>query len=127
MHSIASMFTGGIIINAKDRKFINFDLDDKALRAAYPKASYKQAWGDIQKFMLKNGFEHRQFSGYTSVQPMSKLKVSRLFSKMRKELPWLNEDNVIKEIDVSNIGDTFSYKHMFNKKYIVREKDITIN
>ena len=38
------------------RKAINFDLNDNLLKKYYPSKSYKNAWRDIKKFLLKNDF-----------------------------------------------------------------------
>jgi len=108
----------------KIRKAINFDLDDNILKAVYPKPkSYKRAWGDIAKFMRENGFIHRQYSGYESVEPITQIKVNKLIKKMIKALPWLTKNGVIQQIYVTDIGETYSLKHLFEKD-IVQEKDI---
>ncbi len=46
------------------RKAVNFDLNDNLLKKYYPSKSYKNAWRDIKKFLLKSNFAHRQYSGY---------------------------------------------------------------
>ena len=38
------------------RKAVNFDLNDNLLKKYYPSKSYKNAWRDIKKFLLKNDF-----------------------------------------------------------------------
>lgn len=60
------------------RKQITFDLRQAALKQFYPKKPlslnpqhYKKAYRDIQRFMEKNGFEHRQYSVYTSIEKLS--------------------------------------------------------
>ena len=53
------------------RKAVNFDLNDNLLKQYYPSKSYKNAWRDIKKFLLKSNFEHRQYSGYVSNSAMS--------------------------------------------------------
>ncbi|MCL2018140.1 MAG: hypothetical protein FWG70_00130 [Oscillospiraceae bacterium] len=106
----------------KIKKAINFDLDDKALKAAYPKpSSYKRAWGDIKKFMLQNGFTHRQYSGYESIEQMTQAKVFTIIKKMKKALPWLTKDGVIRQIDVTDIGEAYSLKHLFEKDSAKKE------
>jgi virulence-associated protein VapD len=64
------------------RKQITFDLSDKKLEIFYPKSKFtitpkyhNKAWGDISRFMKKNGFEHRQRSVYASLNPMSRAEV----------------------------------------------------
>ena len=106
------------------KKAINFDLDDKALQIAYPKLSYKHAWDDIKKFLLDNGFEHRQNSGYTSVNPMNEMEVSALVDKMKSALAWLTKPDVIQEIDVTDIGERLSLKHLF-KEDLNNELDVS--
>ncbi|MDR2559916.1 MAG: hypothetical protein LBC86_10325 [Oscillospiraceae bacterium] len=106
----------------KIKKAINFDLDDNALKRAYPKKSYKQAWSDIKKFMLANGFEHRQYSGYRSIEPMTQAKVFTLIKNIKKTLPWLTKVDVIKEIDVTDIGEVYSVKHLFIENVTSKSK-----
>ena len=45
-------------MNDKTTKAVNFDLDTKALKIYYPGKHYRQAYRDIRKFMLDNGFTH---------------------------------------------------------------------
>ncbi|MCL2086428.1 MAG: hypothetical protein FWH05_02380 [Oscillospiraceae bacterium] len=49
------------------------------------------------------------------------------FKKTRKALPWLMEKDVIKEIDVTNIGETQSYKHIFQKSSSTKSKKVSIS
>lgn len=95
------------------RKQIAFDLSQRALAEHYPKPAgsinpqfYKKAYGDIAHFMEQNGFEHRQFSVYTSTEKISDAKVTILMSDIAKEMPWLSE--CVNQIDVTNIGKQYS-------------------
>ena len=97
----------------KCKKSINFDLNDRELKNAYPKPGYKHAWDDIKKFLLDNGFEHRLYSGYNSVNPMLYIEIYKLIDKMKQALPWLTKPGVILEIDVTDIGETLSLKRLF--------------
>jgi len=58
------------------RKSLNFDLDTNKLKEYYPNKNYTNAYEDIKKFLLKNGFEHRQGSGYISQKEMSTKEVA---------------------------------------------------
>ena len=46
------------------RKAINFDLSTNELKKHFNNTA--EAYNKIKEFMLKNGFEHRQYSGYVS-------------------------------------------------------------
>ena len=96
-----------------NRKQITFDLSQKALAEHYPRPKhtvnpryYKKAYSDISRFMKKNGFEHRQFSVYTSIERLTAAKVSALIKKMAMEMPWLAHS--VNQIDVTNIGSQHS-------------------
>ena len=57
----------------ESRKAFHFDLSTKKLMEHYPSAKkfgWRKAWSDIRSFMEDHGFEHAQFSGYESVEPM---------------------------------------------------------
>jgi cell filamentation protein len=98
------------------RKAIYFDLDDNALKAAYPKPGYKRAWDDIKKFMVGNGFEHRQKSGYNSLNPLEFAEVLKIVRDLIKALPWLSQTDVIQQFDVTEIGETHSLSHLFTEE-----------
>jgi virulence-associated protein VapD len=95
------------------RKQITFDLSQKALETYYPrpKAStnpkfYKKAYTDISRFMSKNGFEHRQFSVYTSKERITNTDITLFMADLAKEMPWLSK--CVNQIDVTNIGNQHS-------------------
>ncbi|PIE74183.1 MAG: hypothetical protein CSA19_01055 [Deltaproteobacteria bacterium] len=69
------------------RKVINFDLDTKALREHLGEAS--KGYYKIKRFMLKNGFTHRQGSGYISNDAMDEKDVRFLIEKIKPSMPWL--------------------------------------
>lgn len=79
------------------RKQITFDLSDKKLKMFYPKPKislnqkyHNKAWGDIARFMNKNGFEHRQRSVYASLNLMTRAEVLVLVDRIVEKMPWLN-------------------------------------
>lgn len=91
------------------RKQITFDLSQKALAQHYPRPEsaanpryYKKAYADINRFMKKNGFEHRQFSVYVSTNKLTAAKVTAMMQMIAKEMPWLI--HCVNQIDVTNIG-----------------------
>ena len=91
------------------RKQITFDLSQKALAVHYPKSKpslnptfYKKAYSDISRFMKQNGFEHRQFSVYTSIEKITNTDINLLMDSLAEKMPWLIL--CVKQIDVTNIG-----------------------
>lgn len=52
--------------------------------------------------MKKHGFEHRQFSVYTSIERMTGMDINLLMEDLAKEMPWLSR--CVNQIDVTNIG-----------------------
>ena len=83
------------------RKFINFDLDTKALKEFYPSKDYRAAYSKIKVFMENNGFEHRQSSGYISVKPMKESQINKVILRMVHQFPWLGK--CVNRFDVTTI------------------------
>jgi virulence-associated protein VapD len=52
-------------------KALNFDLDTKKLREKFGEKGRRKAYSRVKTFLTKNGFSHRQWSGYASLKPMS--------------------------------------------------------
>lgn len=95
------------------RKQITFDLSQKALAEHYPRPKFtenprhfKKAYSDISRFMKKNGFEHRQFSVYTSKKKLSEAEIITMIDEMAYQMPWLTL--CVNQIDVTNIGSQHS-------------------
>ncbi|EAJ0412376.1 VapD family protein [Campylobacter helveticus] len=88
------------------RKAINFDLSTNKLKKYF--SDTREAYGSIKNFMLKNGFEHRQYSGYTSIKPMSDKQINLLIKRLTKKCAWIG--SCIKEFDVTDIGEQYSLK-----------------
>lgn len=89
------------------RKAINFDLSTEALQEHFGENT-TPAYQSIKKFMLENGFEHRQYSGYASVESMEDKQVGLLVGKLSKKFTWLSA--CVKEFDVTDIGEQYSLK-----------------
>lgn len=94
----------------KTRKAVNFDLDTLKLREKF--LDTRKPYNDIKKFMESNGFERRQYSGYVSINPISESKIILLMKKMRKKNTWLKD--CIQKFDVTEIGNTFDLKYIFD-------------
>ncbi|MBR1421847.1 MAG: hypothetical protein IJ571_00180 [Ruminococcus sp.] len=75
------------------------------MKEHYPGKDYRQAYKDIKSFMLKNGFEHRQWSGYISTKPIDYSSITVLTVELSKKMPWLKD--CVNKFDVTNVGKTF--------------------
>lgn len=89
-----------------NRKAVNFDLSTKSLEKYFKDT--REPYSLIKKFMLENGFEHRQYSGYTSKEPINERRVIRIVNKLTKKFTWLGE--CVKEFDITEIGEQYSLK-----------------
>lgn len=102
---------------------INFDLKLKFLRSYYPKKNILNAYRDIKSFMMKNGFSHRQWSGYRSDEKLTDRQVRNLMLQMRNELTWI--DKCSTKIDVTNIEKIYDIKAFYASYHEdQRDKDI---
>lgn len=74
--------------------------------------------------MEDNGFEHRQYSGYVSREPISEFSVISVTEKLNQKFKWLKD--CIQKYDVTEIGETYDLKYIFDdaKK---QEKEINKN
>ena len=111
------------------RKQITFDLSQEKLKLFYPRGSsqsenfYKKAYSDIQKFMLKNGFSHRQYSVYVSKKGLSQAEVNMLCDSISRVFPWIG--NCINEIDITAIGKNYSLKQRIMQGCNEAQKNIS--
>ena len=96
------------------RKAINFDIDTKKYEEHTGKKA-STAYAEIKRFLKKNGFEHRQGSGYVSKNSLDDLRITAIITNMTLTLKWLRF--CVKEIDVTNIGKQHSLLDTINKSY----------
>ena len=97
------------------RKAINFDIDTKKYEE-YTGKKAPTAYAEEKKFLKKNGFGHRQGSGYVSKNSLDDLRITAIITNMTLTLKWLRF--CVKEIDVTNIGKQHSLLDTINKPYI---------
>ena len=100
------------------RKALNFDLDTKSLKKYYPGKNYRNAYKDIKQFFLKNGFEHRQWSGYVSKDKISNTDVWIISARIRITFPWLS--HCVKKFDVTDVGRQYDLTHLFTSNKLNR-------
>ncbi|MBR1421845.1 MAG: hypothetical protein IJ571_00170 [Ruminococcus sp.] len=106
-------------------KAINFDLDTNALKEFYPGKDYRQAYKDIKSFMLKNGFEHRQWSGYLSIKPMSMSEVSQITLDLSRKFDWLKD--CVNRFDITNVGKSLDFTELIKNADTHNSTDLKIN
>ena len=93
------------------RKAINFDIDTKRY-VQYTGKSAPTAYYDIRKFLEKNGFIHRQGSGYLSIHSMNEAKVANIIMELSTKFDWIK--SCVKQIDVTNVGRQYSLLPLIN-------------
>ena len=98
----------------ESKKALNFDLNDSLLRKYYPSRNYKKGWSDLKKYFINNGFKHRQYSGYVSIDNISMTYVIQHIIEMSLLFKWLKY--CVKEFDVTIVGDEFSLKRYINQE-----------
>ena len=107
------------------KKAIYFDLDYNALKHFYSNTSPNNAYAEIEKYMLNNGFEHRQRSGYVSLKAMRMNVVTDFVKQMSKEFPWLHK--CYKKFDVANIGVVHNLDIYLDEPYYEIDVDLEIS
>lgn len=113
---------------SRSRKQITFDLSQEKLKLFYPRRNsqsddfYKKAYSDIQNFMLKNGFSHRQYSVYISNEAFTYDKINMLCWNLTKRFPWIKE--CVNEIDVTSINGQFSLKERISEYYYEMQEEL---
>ena len=104
------------------RKYLNFDLDTKALQEWYPDGDWHNAYMDIRRYLEEHGFEHRQGSGYISRKNLNLLQATVIVQRMAREYLWLQP--CLKELDVTNVGKTVSLNEAVSYAYDERMQEI---
>lgn len=81
------------------RKAINFDLDTKKMKEL---SVYPDGYTQLKRSFKTLGFEHRQGSGYVSLQKIDSDQVNEVMIEIVTKNPWLAD--CVKKIDVTDIG-----------------------
>lgn len=101
-------------------KAINFDLSVHELEKYY--SDYRKAYHDVKRFFEKQGFEHRQGSGYISKKKLIQADIIDLLDVMNAELPWMCD--CVTKIDVTNIGVQHDLKDLLKDLAVASEEDL---
>lgn len=107
------------------RKAINFDLNTDSLKKTFKSNNpfvYLKAYKEIGIFLKNNNFEHRQWSGYVSKQPLTPVQVTAIVKGLNKTFPWLK--SCVRKFDVTNIGEQHDLMYIFenSEKTKLQEK-----
>ena len=110
--------------SSKRRYAINFDLTIKQLREHYNEEHPKRAYSEIKRYMLKNGFIHRQYSGYISKKTLSKPELLEFTKDLHDTFPWL----ILCEgsMDATVITDIFDIKQIILDSMSEDDEDVLI-
>ena len=99
------------MLDDNSKKAINFDLYESELLKVFKNTS--TPYSQIKKFMLDNGFEHRQYSGYVSKKAMTMAEVIALSNKLYETFDWLYE--CINKLDATSVSElNYSIKQYRN-------------
>jgi virulence-associated protein VapD len=82
-------------------KAINFDLSSERLREVFGEKGRRKAYAQIESFLRKEGYTHRQWSGYISQRPKSNLEVFYCIDGLARQHRWL--DHCVNRFDVTNV------------------------
>lgn len=104
------------------RKAINFDLSTNELKKHFN--STAEAYSQIKTFMIENGFEHRQYSGYVSKETMDDFAIELLTKRLSRKFSWLS--TCVLNFDVTDIGKERDLTHLLTgKKSKIAEFEIS--
>lgn len=99
------------------RKAINFDLSTADLKKYFKNTA--EAYNQIKNFMLQNGFEHRQYSGYISKEAMEDDDVALIAFNLTRQFRWLSP--CTQKFDVTDIGDQHDLMDILTGKKSVKQ------
>ena len=105
----------------KQRKQIAFDLDTEALKKYYPANSWNNAYYDIKKFMVGNGFIWIQGSVYVSERTMTSTEVTYILNNLIKKHDWLNV--CMRDCRETDIGKQHVKNHLFDKNDDIKTRE----
>ena len=98
-------------MNEKKQKQLIFDIDTTVAKELCG-SKYNHLYDKIEDFLLKNGFEHVQGSGYESIKPMSNIALLKTVRSLKKSIPELNE--CMRDIRVADISKSHDLNSLFS-------------
>ena len=82
----------------KDYKAINFDLNTNVMKTL---GVYPDGYNSIKTSMKKNGFIHRQGSGYVSCNTVDEIDILNAVNNVIIDNPWIRY--CVNKFDVTNV------------------------
>lgn len=110
--------------DSRRRYAINFDLTIQQLRLYFDAEHPRKAYGQLARYMCKNGFSHRQWSGYVSNNTMTKPELLEFTLNLHKTFPWLIKCEG--SMDATVITDVFDIRQMILDSADDDDADITL-
>lgn len=90
------------------RKALHFDLDYNLLKDKFNEKNPQYAYKLIEDFLIENGFEHHQYSGYQSKYCMNTYKAKETIIRLQEKYPWFME--CAKSVTVTSISKIYELK-----------------
>lgn len=94
------------------RKQLTFDIDTNVAKKILGEQSYTNIYGNIRRFMEKEGWKHVEGSVYMSMQPMDNMAVAYLIKNLNEQFPYL--DKCIREMHQTDISKVHSLNQYFS-------------
>lgn len=67
---------------------IVFDFDTAKLESLYHNPSWRNAYGDVEKYLTARGFSWVQGSGYFGDETVNAVRCVRIVQRMARKFPW---------------------------------------
>lgn len=92
------------------RKQISFDIDTNVAKKILGEQNYTKVYGDIRRYMEKEGWRHIEGSVYMSNHPMSNGDILYVLDEIKGKYPYLEKCfREIHQADVSNVHSLNQY------------------
>lgn len=103
------------------KKELIFDLDTKMLKIYYPNENWRNAYNDIRKHMISNGFDWIQGSAYISRRQMTSLQIQKLLQDLLQANQWLH--SCMRDCKETNVIGSFDRTYLFDKTFKIPTRE----
>lgn len=87
---------------------ITFDLDTNCINENYSQGTYNNAYNDVRKFLLENGFKWKQGSVYFGDKDMDAVSCVVVVQKLGRKYTWFRD--CVKDIRMLKIEEDNNLK-----------------
>jgi virulence-associated protein VapD len=99
---------------SRQYKSINFDLSTERLREVFGEGGRRKAYAQIQRFLERNGFDHRQWSGYITKERRLYLDIYVIIDALVIHCSWL--PGCVNRFDITDfMGQSDAYDYIIEK------------